>query len=97
MKLRIVGKIYKIEYVDADLMQNLGADGACLSNGRILIADNLNTEDMRETRIHELLHAIWTVMDIGFADRTEEKVVTALAKGLAAVIADNPDACELFK
>lgn len=95
--LRILGKTYRIEYVEADVLQQLGVDGACMSNGRILIADNLNDEDRRETVIHEILHAVWKEMDIGYSDRTEEKCVTALGKGLAAIIADNAHAQELFR
>lgn len=89
-KLRILGKTYRIERVDAETLESLGVDGACLtSKGRIMISDGLSDEELRETKIHEVLHAIWSGMDIGYSDATEEKVVTALAKGLSALITDN--------
>lgn len=89
MKLKILGKRWTVENVESDILQELGADGACLSKSRILIAANLTDDEYRETLIHELLHAIWAGMDIGYSESTEEKVVSALAKGIAAFVVDN--------
>jgi hypothetical protein len=42
-----------------------------------------------ETLIHELLHAIWNVQNIGGAN--EERVVTKMSLGLAQVMRDNKE------
>lgn len=42
-----------------------------------------------ETLIHELLHAVWNVQNIGGTN--EERVVTKLSLGLAQVMRDNKD------
>ena len=54
-----------------------------------MISSGLTDDDYRETLIHEVLHAIWAGMDVGYSEATEEKVVTALGKGLSAFVADN--------
>jgi hypothetical protein len=42
-----------------------------------------------DATLHEILHAVWA--DRRLPDRpTEERAVTALAQGLAAVFRDNP-------
>lgn len=91
VNLKIIGKRYTIETVDASILQDLGGvDGVTLASaGKIKISDGMSEDDRLETVLHELLHAIWAGMDVGFSDRTEEKVVTALSKGLRAVIVDN--------
>jgi hypothetical protein len=39
--------------------------------------------------VHEVLHGVWKMMDLGLEDE-EEHVVTALATGLTTVLRDNP-------
>ena len=91
MELKVIGKRYSLATVAAEIIQDLGGcDGVTLAHkGKIMIADGMTEEDTRETRIHELFHAIWSAMDIGFSDSTEEKICTALAKGMSAVLSDN--------
>jgi hypothetical protein len=40
--------------------------------------------------VHEVLHGIWHMMDLGMDDAEEEHIITVLATGLVTVMADNP-------
>lgn len=100
MKLKIVGKTYTVDYVDPDMLDSGCTYGLCLPDKqKILIAKDLAPEKSREVLLHEILHAVWDGMDIGFSETTEEKVVSAEGKGLAAFIFDNPKEVldEIFK
>ena len=89
MHINILGYRCEVREMPGDVLHALGVDGATLPGGAIVIADDLNHEERRETLLHELLHKIWERQDIGFATRTEERVVTKLAEGLADVLTNN--------
>lgn len=90
MKLRVLGRTYSIEYVDSDILQGLNTDGMCLPQaGRIVIAKGLPADVERETRLHEVNHAIYTGMALEQGTADEERIVDAFAKGWAAILADN--------
>ena len=92
MKIRVVGKAWTIDHVDRSVMVMNGVEGLCIAHEqRMLIAQGQTQEANREAVIHELLHAVWASMGLGYPDE-EEQIVNVLAKGLAAVIADNPQA-----
>jgi len=54
-----------------------------------ILAEGVIPQEKARVFIHELLHALWYEYDIG-EPVDEEKAVTQLATGLAAVMADNP-------
>jgi hypothetical protein len=54
---------------------------------RIRISDRADEVRQRETLLHEVIHAVDEAVD---ADLTEHQV-TVIARGLFAVIRDNPD------
>ena len=90
MQLKIIGKTYTVEFVDPDILDSGCTYGLCLpEKQKILIAKDLAPDKRREVLIHEIAHAIWDAMDIGFSHATEEKVVSANAKGIVALLADN--------
>ena len=89
MKVQIQGQPWTVERFDSEILRGFACVGATMTNKRILIADDLSDAERFETVIHELMHAIWLEMDIGYADKTEEKIITQLAKGLANVIEEN--------
>jgi hypothetical protein len=61
-----------------------------LSKGIIRIDDPQPPFVVADATLHEIFHAIWA--DRRLPERpTEERAVTALAQGLAAVFRDNPD------
>ncbi|HEY3645504.1 MAG TPA: hypothetical protein VGM16_09210 [Gammaproteobacteria bacterium] len=60
-----------------------------LDRGVIRIDDPQPPFVVADATLHEILHAIWA--ERGLPERPrEERVVTALAQGLAAVFRDNP-------
>jgi hypothetical protein len=60
-----------------------------LNRGIIRIDDPQPPFVVADATLHEILHAIWA--DRRLPERpTEERAVTALAQGLAAVFCDNP-------
>jgi hypothetical protein len=60
-----------------------------LNRGIIRIYDPQPPFVVADVTLHEILHAIWA--DRRLPERpTEERAVTALAQGLAAVFRDNP-------
>ena len=60
-----------------------------LAKGVIRIDDPQPPFVVADATLHEILHAIWA--DRRLPDRpSEERTVTALAQGLAAVFRDNP-------
>lgn len=46
--------------------------------------------DVAETILHEALHVLWSMFDLGSKDDNEEHVVRTLATGIVTVMKDNP-------
>ena len=85
-KLRIMGREYTVKYED-----DLGVLGLCSPDEcRIEIEDGQPPVEEADTVIHEVLHAIHFLMDIGLSHKREEEVVRKMATGLMQVFADNP-------
>jgi hypothetical protein len=61
-----------------------------VDRGLILVSPKPPADEVADTIIHETLHAIWAERGLK-GELDEETVVTALAHGLTAVMADNPD------
>lgn len=90
----------KIGPFDIALVE-MGADDAKKHYGsfvetkqEIQLRKDFATEKQRvETLLHELLHAVWNERCVAAKDG-EEKIITKMSIGLAALIRDNP---ELFE
>jgi hypothetical protein len=68
--------------------------------GRILLSKELSPDQMRETLIHEVLHAIWkqTSLVDRYPDQDEdsegEKIIKDLSPRIYQWIMDNPEVIE---
>lgn len=58
--------------------------------GTITVYAGQPVDELADTIIHEVLHAIWAERELG-QKVEEEAAVTALAHGLTAVFKDNPE------
>lgn len=47
--------------------------------GEILIADGIEEQYVRETLLHEILHAIWNVAGLGDEGQEEEQVINRMS------------------
>ena len=89
MNVYILGVEWKLEFCDT-----LSDFGECQVDERLIKIRRLELETAREqqimaeTLIHEILHAIFAMMDIDLKATDEESTVTRLAMGLASVLAD---------
>ena len=88
--LRILGRDWKIDYKSNILLvDGIEALGTCdVDNMHIIIKDGQPLNVERDTILHEALHALWHVFDLG-ASSKEERAVTCIAAGLHALMADN--------
>ena len=83
--LKIGRRFYKVkrEYLPKDYGR------VNLDRGIIRIDDPQPPFVVADATLHEILHAIWAELRLPERPR-EERAVTALAQGLAAVFRDNP-------
>lgn len=92
-RLMIAGRVYRIRwFTKAELRLITDRWGECnYENGLIRLDPRLkaNPENLLNTMVHEILHAIWDQMFIG-DDSNEERDVTCVANALAGVLRDNP-------
>lgn len=66
-------------------------NGECALNLlRIRIRDDMVPQKLAEVLLHEVLHAMWDIAELGEAV-DEETAVSGLGKQLLAVIRDNPE------
>ena len=89
-KVKIGYQIYTIEMVDG--MDDL--DGDCDADAAVIRIDKNQAQPWRLTNtvIHELLHAVWDQWcDATLDDDTQERIVSGIANGLTAILADNPE------
>lgn len=63
-----------------------------LEKDEIRVARNQGHERMRETLVHELLHALWDQAQL--AEKDEEKIVRRLHGPLLALLRGNPELVE---
>jgi Zn-dependent peptidase ImmA (M78 family) len=73
----ILGKRYKIKYLDDDTMQS-GYGSMQRAHGIILINKDTTEDQQAETLLHEVIHAVDEELKIGL----EENDVARLAVGL---------------
>lgn len=89
MKLKIGKKTYRIRYVvkvDKD-----DSFGECdFTRKRISVKKGQPTDEMANTVLHEILHAICDEKQLGLTREVEEEVVTGITNGLHSLISDNP-------
>jgi hypothetical protein len=83
---------YTIRAMDRIEVLESGAMGMCDEEFNVIsLAVDSQPIHLAETVIHEILHALWGAADLpdeGPVD--EERIVTALAKGILQVARDNP-------
>lgn len=100
-QLRILGRNYSVVY-----NPHFTNYGECtVDEQSIVIRDGQAHVEEADTLLHEAMHAVWALMDIGYSD-VEEHVIRKLATGLTLVLKDNPqlltylstpEACALLK
>jgi uncharacterized protein YpuA (DUF1002 family) len=89
--LKIVGKTYTLSLVDqVDDQDSLGECNDVLQ--RILVKSGQKPDQLMDTILHEVVHAVDYQMHLGLTERQ----VHAVAAGLTAVFLDNPDFCKLW-
>jgi hypothetical protein len=85
--LRILGKVYSVTQDDI-AMANKGIIGECTaSKCQIVYSSDQAEQQLKDTILHEAIHAIDYTMNLGL----EERQVHALAGGVLALLLDNPD------
>ena len=88
--LRIMGREYRVEYLDATDMGN--ALGLCMPDEcRILVRDGQPEVEEVDTLLHETMHALFALLDIDVSHKKEEEIVRRLATGLIQVFKDSPE------
>jgi phenylalanyl-tRNA synthetase beta subunit len=88
--VKVGHKVYKIKYVKRVDAQD--SYGECVSSkSEIRIKRDQTPSEMGNTLLHEDLHALCENMGLRLDHSLEEKIVTAFANGLSALIVDNPD------
>lgn len=55
------------------------------------LRDDQSALDLRDTTLHELMHAIRSLQGREYGGRVEEDYVRSLATGLTVVLRDNPE------
>jgi predicted Zn-dependent protease len=89
-KVKVGYKDYAVRLLPtAEMAGNLGA--CHTDRGLIDLDEEQSRQQLAETALHEVCHAIWHVWQLP-ARAAEEKAVSALSVGLAGVFRDNPEA-----
>lgn len=89
--LRIMGREFQVDY-DAELDEEEGAVGYCYAPDSLIeIKDGQHPMEEADTILHETLHALFYLLDLGLSRSKEEKIVRLLSTGLIQVFADNPE------
>lgn len=87
--IRVLGREYQLK-TDQSL-SNEGILGDCNNVFQVIrVEPHQGPTEFADSVLHEVLHAILHAMRLGLADKTEEKVVLALATGIIGVLQDNP-------
>jgi len=82
--------VYKIEKWDAMAARDADKHGECDTAMHIIRVDATYSEAaVKNTLLHEILHAVWNAWGLGDSEE-EEKAVNNMANGLQAVLNDNP-------
>jgi hypothetical protein len=84
-RVKVIGKTYSIDYMDkVDEEDNLGEHD--ITTQKIKIRKEQHFEALRDTVMHEVMHAIDEQMSL----KLKESQVHALASGLLQLIRENP-------
>jgi hypothetical protein len=90
--LRVIGVDFDVKFTNELAERDL--EGKCgltdFGAARLLIRDSLAIGQQRNTLLHEILHALAEAVLPSKRPLTEEQV-EALARGLLAVLRENPD------
>jgi len=90
-KIKIANHVYTIEEWEPDLALATGCFGLCQNNElNIKISTDYSQSQIKETLLHEVLHAINWTYHIEEGD-CEERTVTAMASALSQVFQDNKE------
>ena len=98
-RIRIAPHWYSVRPVKS-LSQAAGILGACGSDDTEIIYDPAQAGSiLRETLLHEALHAVFsqTELDRVYSDEEEERIVWSLAPRLLSLLRDNPRFVEWLK
>jgi len=85
MKIKILSKVYDIQFEDPGLWSSNGMGRCYVPDQVIRINSSMNIETQKSTLIHEILHV---VSDCCGLDLTEQQI-NSLETGLYSVIKDN--------
>lgn len=84
--VRILGREYTIKY-----SEDITELGLCdTEDCEITISEGQHPVEMADTIVHEILHGVFYLMDVGLSSEQEEFVVRKVATGLTQVLMDNP-------
>lgn len=95
-RIRVLGKVYSIE--ETENVQG-GEDHEVLSGHcapllcHIQVSTEQHIQQIRDSLLHELLHAIWSESGLCCTigeERIEEHLVHTLASAILALLRDNP-------
>ena len=82
MNLRIIGKVYAVEFKDSE-----GDYGECFSDQcRIEVRTTQHHQQQADTLLHEAMHAVDHEMHCGLS----EPQIRRMATGILALLRDNP-------
>lgn len=90
-KIKIGSKFYDVSISDKVLLLDREECGGLIDYEQMTIElnDQRSKQKVEHNCLHEIVHAICRDRDINFEDN--EKTVESFAKGLHALIVDNPD------
>jgi hypothetical protein len=87
--LGVLGQSYTVKQLPAaDLPEAYGYHYA--DARRIEVRDDMSAFDLRDTTLHELMHAVRAAQGREYGGEVEEDYVRSLATGLTVVFRDNP-------
>jgi hypothetical protein len=58
--------------------------------GEILLSTGMSPSQTRDTLLHEILHAAFSLIGANLAHNTEERIVRSLAPAMLALLRENP-------
>lgn len=94
-EIKIANHIFTV-LIRNDEMKSDNKHGECsFGELTIRISDDFNASHVKETLLHEIMHATWWSYNIHDKD-DEERTITTLAAGLCQVFQDNPKVVNLF-
>ena len=86
-KVRLLGREYTFKYTEDIEELGLCSPSSC----KIKIREGQHPVEEADTVLHEIMHGLCFLMNLGLTDDGEEHVVRKLATGLTQVFVDNPD------